>query len=210
MNKSIKLKITSYVIAAIIGVICYLIWKYAGLALSKEISPDYSILPHPTNNTIREILIYFLISFLLTCSFYFPIINSGIYANAKIRNGFLISVLFLSVTMSYVSSNAKGMLLSNWFGEDYGFTINLIKTFFLAPILFYFLNRLVVVKLPVRSLVYLFLSSFAIYYISKFSTNSNLRGLDSIRAILLNGYFIIFYSIALTFVSVNALKEESI
>ncbi len=193
------------ILTFLIGVICFLIWKFSGISLASEMPPDYSVYPFPTANTNKERFVYLIFSTLLSICFFFPFYISKKASKVRVILGAILSMLILALFMDYISSNTKGLLLSNWFGEDYGFTINIIKGFFLFPFFYYFLNRFAFIKLPIRSLIYLFTMSFVIYFLSKFISLSVLDGIVStIRHILLDGYFIFFYVIAFGLISIDA------
>lgn len=195
-------------LAGLIGIICFVIWKFSGISLSHEMPADYSIMPHPTANTIKERIVYFIFSFLFAICFYYPFYLSRKYSNLKISIGAICVIVFLFILTDQISSNTKGLLLSNWFGDDYGFGKNMIKLFFLSPILFFIFNKLVFFDFPNRNLIYLFLMNFAVYFLAKLISHPGLDGIVStIRDILVDGYFIIFYALAFGLISISANKK---
>lgn len=197
----------SLLLSCIIGTICFIIWKVSGVSLSHEMPTDYSIMPHPTANTIKEKIIYFIISILLSTCFYFPFYLSKRYSKLRIAIGATLSIVSLFIVIGYISSNTKGLLLSNWFGEDYGFGENMIKLFFGFPVFYFFFNKLIFIDFPKRNLIYLFMMSFAIYFIAKLISYPNLDGIvTTIRYVLVDGYFIFFYAIGFGLIGINKNK----
>lgn len=200
----------SLVLTTVMGVICFLIWKFSGISLSHEIPTDYTILPHPTNNSIKEQFVYLVLTILLSICFYFPFYLTNKFSKIRPLFGTIFSIIFLFLLITYTSSNIKGVLLANWFGEDYGFGINLIKGFFISPIIYYLFNRFAFNDLPVRSLFYFFIMSFVVYFLSKLLSYPTIDSIETtVRYILIDGYFIFFYAIAFGLIGLDANQKNS-
>jgi len=193
-----------------IGILCFVIWKFSGIPLSYEMPPDYSIVPHPSSNSIKEKLVYFIFAILLSVCFYFPFYQTENYPDNKLLAGVILSTIFLFFLIDSLGSNTKGLLKSNWFGQDYGFSWKLVKAIFLAPIGYYIFNAIANFRLPLRSFVYLVSLTLIIYWISKFIGNpKGTWGLiPNLRYILVKGYFIFFYGIGFGLISIDANRKE--
>ncbi len=181
-----------------IGVVGFLLWKFSGIGLSQPIPVDYSMRPYfPTESTFYEWMVYFLFAVLLSACFYFPFYVSGKINSSRAKNGVLLSVAFLFLLIGYVSGNIKGVVASNWFGEDYGFGVNIFKMFFIAPVFYFVLNQMIFTSLPFRSLVYFFFMNFVVFYLSNFISHpAENTVITPVAFILLDGHFVFFYALA--------------
>ena len=195
MNNSQK----SLLVTLTIGMIMFFLWKFSGIALSRPVLVDYSTSPYfPTDSTFYEWIIYSIFAVLLSTCLYFPFYLSDKINSARSAIGIILSVIVLFLLIGFLSRNIKGVLASNWFGEDYGFGVNITKVFFIAPIVYFIVNKLAFPRFPFKNLFYFFMMNFAIYLISKFISHPmSYPDEMPIRFILLDGYFVFLY--ALTF-----------
>ncbi len=182
----------------VIGLAAFLLWKISGIALSKPVIVDYSNRPYfPTESTAYEWGIYWIFAVLLSACFYFPFYLAKKINSLRAVIGILGSVVAFFILIGFVSSNIKGVLASNWFGEDYGFGTNITKVFFVAPVIYYFINKLSFPDFPFKNLFYFFIMNFAVYFLAR-SISYPVADIDEmpVRFILLDGYFVFLYALA--------------
>lgn len=193
MNNSQK----SLLVPLGIGIAMFLLWKFSDIALSQPVMVDYSTRPYfPTDSTFYEWMIYWIFAVLLSTCLYFPFYLSNKINTPRAVIGIILSVMVLFILIGFVSKNMKGVLASNWFGEDYGFGVNITKVFFIAPIVYYIVNKLTFPRFPFKNLFYFFMINFGVYFVSKLiSYPVSYTDEMLIRFILLDGYFVFLYAL---------------